>query len=202
MRSHTDDTQSHLTQGEVLHSKMNHYPQRIIRLCLFWGLLWITLGTLISCGGLYPQHTLLRHIKPPPHTLHMNHLQATSEMPQHDQYSAIKESQYHDPKIEPLSTFSIDVDTASYANVRRFITGGDLPPVDAVRIEEMINYFTYKYDEPDASAPHPFSVNTELASAPWNPKHQLLHIGLQGRHIPRDQLPPSNLVRGGTRKAS
>ncbi len=92
----------------------------------------------------------------------------------------------------PLSTFSIDVDRASYSNVRRFIRGGQLPPKDAVRIEELINYFTYDY--PDPTGDHPFSVTTEVATAPWNPLHKLVRIGLQGERIAAGQLPPSNLV--------
>jgi Ca-activated chloride channel family protein len=92
----------------------------------------------------------------------------------------------------PLSTFSIDVDRASYSNVRRFIRGGHLPLKDAVRIEELINYFTYDY--PDPIGDHPFSVTTEVATAPWNPLHKLVRIGLQGERIDSGQLPPSNLV--------
>ena len=92
----------------------------------------------------------------------------------------------------PLSTFSIDVDRASYSNVRRFLNGGQLPPPDAVRIEEMINYFTYDYPEPRGE--HPFSVTTEVAAAPWQPAHKLLRIGLQAKRIDTRELPPSNLV--------
>ena len=92
----------------------------------------------------------------------------------------------------PLSTFSIDVDRASYSNVRRFLNGGQLPPADAVRIEEMINYFTYDYPEPHGE--HPFSVTTEVAPAPWQPAHKLLRIGLQAKRIDTRELPPSNLV--------
>lgn len=111
-----------------------------------------------------------------------------------DEYQKINESDYKDPKSEPLSTFSIDVDTASYANLRRFIQNRRMPPVDAVKIEEMINYFNYTYAGPRASEPHPFKVHTELAEAPWNPEHKLLHIGLQGRRIDASKLPPNNLV--------
>lgn len=109
-----------------------------------------------------------------------------------EEYAAIHENIFHDPARKPLSTFSIDVDAASYSNIRRFLRQGQHPPIDAVRIEEMVNYFTYDYMEPDAE--HPFSVYTELSSAPWNTDHQLLHIGLQGREIPTDNLPASNLV--------
>jgi Ca-activated chloride channel homolog len=107
-------------------------------------------------------------------------------------YSTIHENGYKDVKLNPLSTFSIDVDAASYANMRRFLNNGQRPPIDAVRIEEMINYFKYNYPQPEDG--HPFTVNQELAECPWNKDHKLLHIGLQGLEIPTDKLPPSNLV--------
>ena len=107
-------------------------------------------------------------------------------------YSPINENGFKNVKNAPLSTFSIDVDNASYTNIRRFINMGELPPADAVRIEEMINYFKYQYPEP--SGEHPFSVYTELAQCPWNKKHQLLQIGLRGKSIDKSSLPPSNLV--------
>ena len=107
-------------------------------------------------------------------------------------YNAIYENQFVEAVQHPLSTFSIDVDAASYSNIRRFISSNQLPPKDAVRIEEMVNYFTYDYPEPGRK--HPFSVTTEVSSAPWNPAHRLAHIGIQGRHIPTRHLPPSNLV--------
>ncbi|MDX5417567.1 MAG: von Willebrand factor type A domain-containing protein [Hymenobacteraceae bacterium] len=109
-----------------------------------------------------------------------------------ENYNYIKESTFLDPKKTPLSTFSIDVDNASYSNVRRFLNQGQKPPVDAVRIEEMINYFSYDYPQPKGEAP--FSVTTELSECPWNKENQLLHIGLQGRQIATDNLPASNLV--------
>ncbi|MBN1133195.1 MAG: von Willebrand factor type A domain-containing protein [Bacteroidales bacterium] len=107
-------------------------------------------------------------------------------------YSAIHENGFRDVLHNPLSTFSIDVDKASYSNIRRFINMGQMPPKDAVRIEEMINYFSYDYPEPKGE--HPFSVYTELSACPWNPGHQLLHIGLKGKSIDKSKLPPSNLV--------
>lgn len=107
-------------------------------------------------------------------------------------YSTIHENGFKDVMHNPLSTFSIDVDRASYSNVRRFINMGQMPPVDAVRIEEMVNYFSYDYPQPDGE--HPFSVTTELSNCPWNSKHQLLHIGLQGKEIEKENLPPSNIV--------
>ncbi len=107
-------------------------------------------------------------------------------------YSTIHENEFLKATNNPLSTFSIDVDVASYANMRRFLNNGQKPPVDAVRIEEMINYFNYEYPQPKGD--NPFSVNTEIASCPWNEEHKLVHIGLQGKKIPTDNLPPSNLV--------
>ena len=109
-----------------------------------------------------------------------------------ESYSTIRENGFKDVLHNPLSTFSIDVDRASYANVRRFINMGQLPPVDAVRIEEMINYFSYDYPQPDSE--HPFTVSTELSACPWNSSHQLLKIGLQGQSIDKENLPPSNIV--------
>ncbi|MFP4469985.1 MAG: von Willebrand factor type A domain-containing protein [Bacteroidales bacterium] len=109
-----------------------------------------------------------------------------------ENYATIRENGFKNVTVSPLSTFSIDVDNASYANVRRFIDQGRIPPVDAVRIEEMINYFSYDYPEP--SGEHPFSVYTELAECPWNANHQLLHIGLKGMSIDKSELTASNLV--------
>jgi len=109
-----------------------------------------------------------------------------------EEYDAIHESKYLDVTKNALSTFSIDVDKASYGNIRRFITGGQMPDKDAVRIEEMVNYFSYDYQEPKNE--DPFAVNTELSTCPWNDQHRLLHIGIQGKNISTENLPPSNLV--------
>lgn len=109
-----------------------------------------------------------------------------------ESYSPIQENGFRAVTDEPLSTFSIDVDRASYTNVRRFINGGQLPPVDAVRIEEMINYFDYEYDAPVGD--DPVNIFTEVSQAPWNPEHRLLHIGIKAREMDKEELPPSNLV--------
>ncbi|MBP8080667.1 MAG: VWA domain-containing protein [Arenimonas sp.] len=93
----------------------------------------------------------------------------------------------------PVSTFSIDVDTGSYSNVRRMLMAGQRPPADAVRAEEMINYFDYGYPAP-ASRDVPFRVSTEIARAPWNARHQLLQIGIQGYRVSRAEIPASNIV--------
>lgn len=107
-------------------------------------------------------------------------------------YSHIDENPFLEVARAPLSTFSIDVDTASYSNTRRFLKDGQLPPKDAVRIEELINYFSYDYPQPVGDAP--FSVTAEISEAPWNPSHRLVHIGLQGKRIPMENMPPANLV--------
>lgn len=109
-----------------------------------------------------------------------------------ESYAHTEENPFRDARREPLSTFSIDVDTASYSNVRRFIKEGSLPPADAVRVEEFINYFTYDYPQPAGDAP--FAVVTETAACPWNPQHKLVSIGLQGRRVQSENLPPANLV--------
>ncbi|MBD2412114.1 hypothetical protein FACHB389_03595 [Nostoc calcicola FACHB-389] len=109
-----------------------------------------------------------------------------------ENYNRIDDNPFHRVSNDPLSTFSIDVDTASYSNLRRFITQGELPPKDAVRIEELINYFTYNYPQPKGD--RPFSVTTEVGVAPWNPQHKLVHVGLQGKRLESQTLPPSNLV--------
>ena len=109
-----------------------------------------------------------------------------------EQYNAIVENGFMSVKDHPRSTFSADVDTASYTNIRRMIMQEELPVKDAVRIEEMINYFHYDYVEPTGDAP--FSVQTEIASCPWNEDTQLMLIGLSGEEMDTDNLPPSNLV--------
>ncbi len=109
-----------------------------------------------------------------------------------EEYDAIEENIFREALKNPLSTFSIDVDAASYSNVRRFINNGQRPPKDAVRIEELINYFDYDYAQPSGN--DPFAIHTEISTAPWNTKHKLVHIGLQGKTIPTEKLPPSNLV--------
>ncbi|HYG80860.1 MAG TPA: VWA domain-containing protein [Pyrinomonadaceae bacterium] len=109
-----------------------------------------------------------------------------------EQYEHIDENPFLEVARAPLSTFSIDVDTASYSNTRRFLKEGQLPPKDAVRIEELINYFAYDYPQPVGEAP--FSVTAEISEAPWNPSHRLVHIGLQGKRIPLENMPPANLV--------
>jgi len=109
-----------------------------------------------------------------------------------EQYDSFQENEFADVRRNPLSTFSADVDTASYSNVRRFLREGRLPPPDSVRIEELINYFSYDYPEPEVN--QPFSVTTGVAVCPWKPEHKLLHIGLRTRSVEISSLPPANLV--------
>ena len=109
-----------------------------------------------------------------------------------EEYDVINENIFLDPRANPLSTFSIDVDAASYSNMRRMINSGQLPQKDVVRIEEMINYFDYNY--PNPTGEDPFSISTEVSTAPWNSQHKLVHIGLQGKMIDYENLQASNLV--------
>lgn len=109
-----------------------------------------------------------------------------------EDYSPVNENSFHTVSSDPLSTFSIDVDRASYSNVRRFLNEGNMPPVDAVRVEEMINYFDYKYSNPTDNVP--VAIRTDMAVCPWNTEHQLVRIALKGRDVAKDNLPPSNLV--------
>ena len=109
-----------------------------------------------------------------------------------EDYDHIQENDFKTSIDNPLSTFSIDVDYASYSNARRFLMNGNMPPADAVRIEEFINYFSYEYPEPDGA--YPFSVSTEMADCPWNDSHKLVQIGLKGKSLPKEDMPPTNLV--------
>ena len=109
-------------------------------------------------------------------------------------YKEIKENSFVAVAQQPVTTFSADVDRAAYANVRRIIGYGQIPPKDAVRIEEMVNYFDYDYPVPEEGSVSPLRVSPELAPAPWNPNHLLLRIGLQAKKIDLAQAPPSNIV--------
>lgn len=114
-------------------------------------------------------------------------------VPGTETYEPVKPNPFKQARgADAVSTFSIDVDRASYANVRRFLNQGQLPPEDAVRIEELINYFDYGY-APPADA-HPFAAHTAVATCPWNPKHRIARIGIKGREIAWEQRPQSNLV--------
>jgi len=117
---------------------------------------------------------------------------AGKDYPGFEDYARIVENEFKKTLDNPLSTFSIDVDTASYANTRRFLNDGRLPPPDAVRIEELVNYFDYDYEPPMGE--DPFAIETEISRSPWNRKNRLVLIGMQGKEIPKEKLPPSNLV--------
>lgn len=109
-----------------------------------------------------------------------------------EEYSHNAENRFKSPVKDPLSTFSIDVDAASYSNIRRFINQGEMPPKDAVRIEEMINYFNYNYPKPTGN--DPVRITTEVGICPWNKTHRLVQIGLKAREIENQNLPASNFV--------
>ncbi|MBN1648159.1 MAG: von Willebrand factor type A domain-containing protein [Spirochaetales bacterium] len=133
-------------------------------------------------------------IKSAEQAMYADTLSATT-MPENyntEEYDLITENSFKSPLHDPLSTFSIDVDTASYSNIRRFLDYGQKPSPDAVRIEEMINYFKYSYPKPEGS--DPFSINLELSDCLWNSKAKLLMVGLQGKSLDFDHLNPSNLV--------
>jgi len=121
---------------------------------------------------------------------------AASRLPaealQNESYAPIREVEFVTARENPLSTFSIDVDTASYSNVRRFLEQEMIPPADAIRTEELINYFRYDYPQP--SGENAFSVNLEMNRAPWNPEHELVRVGLKGREISAEGRGPANLV--------
>jgi len=113
--------------------------------------------------------------------------------PNRENYSSITSNSFKNSTDDPLSTLSIDVDTASYVHMRRYLEqSNQFPPKDAIRIEEMINYFSYDYPQPQGDVP--FSVTTEISTAPWNKNHQLVHIGIQGKAIDLSEAPASNLV--------
>jgi len=109
-----------------------------------------------------------------------------------EEYNKIVENRFQGAILKPLSTFSIDVDRSSYANIRRMLNAGQVPPADAVRFEEMVNYFEYEYPQPSGN--EPFSVQTEYTDCPWKSGHQIVHIGIQGRKISMENMPASNLV--------
>ncbi|MCI5212431.1 MAG: hypothetical protein D3910_27435 [Candidatus Electrothrix sp. ATG2] len=146
-------------------------------------------------AGMADKEALMMEAKSPAPALSMSVANAPAFQPQpewnRESYNALKEHGFISTTNDPLSTFSIDVDTASYSNVRRFINKGKLPPKGAVRIEELINYFSYTYQPDDE---HPFSVTTEVGPCPWNDSRKLVRIGLKAKDIDKKDLPPSNLV--------
>lgn len=127
---------------------------------------------------------------PPPRPARMSY--DARRMEPRENYGHFVENRFQSPTAEPLSTFSIDVDTASYANMRRFLREGSKPPKDSIRLEEWLNYFHYDYPEP--AGEHPVSITTEVAACPWQPKHKLARIGVKAKSIDVSELPPANLV--------
>ena len=111
-----------------------------------------------------------------------------------ESYEHIDENPFYEVAQRPLSTFSIDVDTASYSNLRRMLYYGQLPPKGAVRIEEMVNYFDYEYGGPESDSPHPFAAHADVTACPWNDANYLLRVALKGKEIQADERPDTNLV--------
>jgi Ca-activated chloride channel family protein len=120
-------------------------------------------------------------------------LRAPSEPLNRENYAHVSDNPLHRVAEDPFSTFSIDVDTGAYSNMRRMLNVGNRPAKDAIRTEELVNYFSYGYPRPGHKGT-PFSITTEVGPSPWNPDTQLLHIGIQGYDVPRAQLPAANLV--------
>jgi Ca-activated chloride channel family protein len=116
----------------------------------------------------------------------------SGQVPGTEAYAPIVENDFVSPLDQPLSTFSIDVDTAAYANVRRFLEQDQWPPADAVRVEELVNYFAYTYPEPEGA--HPFAVTLEAAACPWQPEHRLVRVGLKGQALQQAERPATTLV--------
>ena len=115
-----------------------------------------------------------------------------SEVYQKEEYGEFIESAFNSPLENPLSTFSIDVDTASYSNIRRYLTDGYMPPEDAVRIEECINYFSYDYPQPEGR--HPLDAYITISTCPWNEDRYLARVAVQGEYIEKEDAGASNLV--------
>lgn len=158
----------------------------------------IVLASIIifhACAENYSRHVMLEEkcyeVAPRPIAKHESPDEAEMDF-NTEEYGRVHENPFLDAMGNPLSTFSIDVDNASYSNVRRFLNNSMLPPPDAVRIEEMINYFSYNY--PDPQGRHPFSFITEVQQCPWNKDNLLVHIGIQGKKPDYAELKPSNLV--------
>ncbi|HMO65418.1 MAG TPA: von Willebrand factor type A domain-containing protein [Verrucomicrobiota bacterium] len=114
------------------------------------------------------------------------------EPPTGEGYAPIVENPFRDVSGAPLSTFGLDVDTASYANVRRMLRAGQRPPADAVRLEELVNYFRHGYAPP--AGDDAFAIHAEITDCPWNEAHRLLRVGIKARELPRGERPPANLV--------
>ncbi len=155
--------------------------------------LFLIAATLINgCASTSSEPTSHIQYAPQPKYDVLKQAQPNFDTLNQERYTQNTENTFLPVLSNPLSTFSIDVDTASYSNIRRFIQSGQLPPRDAIRIEEMVNYFDYDYPEPEST--HPFSISGEVATCPWNTANQLVQIGLKGKTINNRHMPPANLV--------
>jgi len=147
-------------------------------------------------GSMPMQEDMGAYYRPNPHTKIIQPIDPEYPHPGYypgsEQYGEYAEQTFMRSTEQALSTFSIDVDNASYTNVRRMLQSGSLPPADAVRIEEMLNYFNYRYPAPTDA--HPFSIQTDMAPCPWNTQRILMRIAMKGKEIPFERLPPMNLV--------
>ena len=153
--------------------------------------LWGLGVAMVGCGAPPQAPPIAPSLAPQPS--HASAVAADAPPPSGESYQRLTDNRFQSADRAQLSTFGVDVDTASYSNVRRFLLDERrLPPADAVRVEEMINYFHYDYPAPTGQ--HPFSVTTDVAACPWEPSHRLVRIALQGRTIAAEQVPPRNLV--------
>jgi Ca-activated chloride channel homolog len=151
-------------------------------------------GARAAANGIvaFAPRPLSRQMAPPPATLHGPGIRLPNGPANTAQYDDYVENEFSSTASDPLSTFGVDVDTASYSNVRRFLNEGHLPPAGSVRIEELVNYFTYDYPLPENGKP--VSMTTRVMSDPWNPERQLFLVGLRTQPISEEGLPPSNLT--------
>lgn len=154
-------------------------------------------GTSLSIAGARTSGTLyvIDGVQAQGHTIPVQDALAPKAQfydPSTAEYKKNPENDFMNVRVNPLSTMSVDVDRASYSNVRRFINEGSLPPADAVRIEEMVNYFDYKYAQPEGA--DPIAIHTEMTNCPWRAENRVLHVAIQAKNMALDKLPPSNLV--------
>jgi Ca-activated chloride channel homolog len=158
-------------------------------------LLTLSMFLMLGCGGAgYNYYTDMEYSSSREYTMIPGSEDFAEDVVEYntEEYDAIIENDFLLTSDEPLSTFSIDVDTASYSNIRRYLNNGSLPPAGAVRIEEMINYFDYAYQPPEDDVP--FASRVEIATCPWAPDHQLARIALKGRVVEEEERPRANLV--------
>ncbi len=165
------------------------YSYRTSTIFLFSGLIGFLAA--MGCSGDSRKLSNTAHLPPSAEVAYQSTGETTDSL-NTEAYESLSENEFLSALDNPQSTFSIDVDTASYANVRRFLNEGQLPPKGAVRIEELINYFPFNYPEPEGE--HPFAVSTEVAACPWHPDHRLVRIGLKGRSLAVSNRPNCNLV--------